>query len=131
MIMNIKLLNGILIGLAVVIMIFSAFPLGMIIALAFWIYLAVMIRKEKRASNDKMEPELAKKYLKRLKAFLVVGGISFPIAIAGIIMHNAGSSLPDTEESSYFRIGIIALYVFMIASAGGMVIFLKGKKKIV
>ena len=128
--MNIKLLNGILIGLAVVIMIFSAFPLGMVMALAFWIYLVVMIRKEKYDSLDNTEPELAKKFLKRLKAFLTVGGISFLISIAGIIIHNLNSNMSETEESFYFRIGTFALYVFMITSAGGMVIYLRGRQKI-
>jgi len=127
--MNIKLLNGILVGLAVVIMVFSAFPLGMIIALAFWIYLVVMIRKEKNVSHNKKEPVLTDKHLKRLKTFLIVGGISLPIAVAGMIMHNLQSNVSETEESFYFRIGIIALYAFMIASAGGMVIFLKARQK--
>lgn len=129
--MNIKLLNGILIGLAVVIMVFSAFPIGMILALAFWIYLLAMLRKEKHVSDDKMEPKFTVKHLKRLKAFLTVGGLSLPIAIAGIVIDNMKSNTTETEESFYYLIGIIALYIFMIASAGGMVIYLKGKQKIV
>jgi len=131
LIMNIKLLNGILIGVAVIIMIFSAFPMGMLFSLAFWIYLVVMIWNEKNVFQGKMDPELAEKHLKRLKTFLIVGGISFFIAIAGIIIHKVQFNTFDAEASIYFRIGIFALYVFMIASTGGMVIFLKGRQKII
>ena len=128
-IMSKKLLNGILIGIAVVLMILIAFPYGMILALAFWIYTGVMVWKNKRVHHEEMEPILAEKLLKRLKALFVTSVIFFPIGIAGIIMHNVRSSLSETEESLYFLIGIIALYLFILASAGGLLIFIKGRQK--
>ncbi len=124
-----KLLNGILIGLGLVVMLLMAFPFGMIFALAFWIYLGVMYRKRKRVFHEEIEPGLAKKQLKRLKILIIAAGISFPIAIVGIIMHNVQSGLSETEESLYFLIGIVASYLFILASAGGLFIFIKGSRK--
>jgi len=124
-----KLLNGILIGLGLVVMLWMAFPFGMIFALAFWIYLGVMYRKRKLVFHEEIEPGLAKKQLKRLKILTIVAGISFTIAIVGIIMHNVQSGLLETEESLYFFIGIAALYIFVLASGGGLVLFIKGRQK--
>jgi hypothetical protein len=124
-----KILIGILIGLGLVVMLFSPFPWGMIFALAFWIYLGVMYRKRKRVFHEEMEPGLAKKQLKRLKILIIAAGISFTIAIVGIIMHNVQSGLSETEESLYFLIGIVASYLFILASGGGLVIFIKGRRK--
>jgi len=124
-----KLLIGILIGLGVVVMLWMAFPFGMIFSLAFWIYLGVMYRKRKSVFHEEIEPGLAKKQLKRLKILIIAGGISLTIAIVGIIMHNVQSGLSETEESLYFFIGIVALYLFILASGGGLVIFIKGRQK--
>ena len=127
-IMNKKLLNGILVALGAVVMLFLTFPFGMILALAFWIYLGVIVWKKRRVFNDKLEQGLKVKYIKRIKTFLIAAGISFPVAIVGVIMHNVRSSSSGTEEVLYFFIGIIALYLFVLASAGGLVTFLKGRK---
>ena len=124
-----KLLNGILIGLGAVVMLWMAFPFGMILALAFWIYLGVIFWKRKRVFYEDIEPGLAKKQLKRLKILIIASGISFTVALVGIIMHNVRSGLSETEESLYFFIGIVAMYLFILASAGGLVIFLKGRQK--
>ena len=124
-----KLLNGILIGLGVTVMLWMAFPFGMIFALAFWIYLGVMFWKRKGVFHEEIEPGLAKKQLKRLKILVIAAGISFSIAIVGIIMHNVQSNLSETEESLYFFIGIVALYLFILTSAGGLVILIKGRQK--
>ncbi|WP_372643655.1 hypothetical protein [Ancylomarina sp.] len=118
-----------LIGLGLVVMLLLAFPFGMIFALAFWIYLGVMYRKTKRIFHEEIEPGLAKKQLKRLKILIIAAGISFAIAIVGIIMHNVQSGLSETEESLYFFIGIVASYLFILASAGGLVIFIEGRRK--
>ena len=62
-----KLLNGILIGLGVVVMLWHAFPFGVILGLAFWIYLGVMYWKGKPVFHEDMDQGLAKKPLKRMK----------------------------------------------------------------
>ena len=124
-----KLLHGILIGLGVVVMLWMAFPFGMTFALAFWIYLGVMFWKRKGVFHEEVEPGLTKKQLKRLKILIIAAGISLTIAIVGIIMHNVQSGLLEIEESLYFFIGIVALYLFILASGGGLVIFIKGRQK--
>jgi len=119
----------VLIGLGLVVMLLFAFPFGMIISLAFWIYLGVMFGQRKRVFHEEIEPGLAKKQLKSLKILSLAAGISFTIAIVGIIMHNVQSGLSETEESLYFFIGIAASYLFILASGGGLVIFIKGRQK--
>ncbi len=118
-----------LIGLGLVVILLFAFPFGMISALAFWIYLGVMYRKRKRIFYEEIELGLAKKQLKRLKILIIAAGISFTIAIVGIIMHNVQSGLSEAEESLFFFIGIVASYLFILASAGGLLIFIEGSRK--
>ena len=126
-----KILIGILIGFGVVVMLLMAFPFGMIFSLAFWIYLGVMYRKRKSVFHEEIEPGLAKKQLKRLKILVIAAGISFTMfAIVGIIVGiKEQSGLLETEEYLYFFIGIVALYLFILASGGGLVIFIKGRQK--
>jgi len=121
--------TGILVGLGVIVVIFSAIPWGIILALGFWIYFGVMVWKRKTVFGDIMDPELAEKRMKKMKIFMIAAAISFPVAIAGIIMHNVSSSLSGTEEALYFLIGIISLYLFIIASGGGLVLFIRGRQK--
>ena len=89
-----------------------------------------MVRKRKNnIFNDQIELKIAERRLKRLKAFLMVAGISFLVFIVGAIVHNVLSGLSEIEESISFFIALVALWVFVIATAGGLVIFLKGRKK--
>src|SRR5210317_175535 len=110
-----KLLNGILIVLGVIVLLWMAFPFGMIIALAFWVYIGVIFAKRKHVFPEDIEPEEGKKQLKRLKKLIIASGIFFIIAVVGIILHNVKSGLAETEESLYFFTGIIALYLFILA----------------
>ena len=127
--MNKKLLNAILILLGIVVLIISAFPIGMILALGFWIYLGVIVLKRKSIFHEELEPGLIEKLSKRLKAMMILAVISFLVSIVGIIMHNVRFSLSKIEESLFFFIGIVALYLFIFASAFGLFIFLKGRQK--
>ena len=128
MVMNKKLLIGIIAGLGIVLMIFNPLIMG-ILAIAFWIYLGVVVWKRKSIFNEKLEPGLAEKRLKMLKTFLILSGISCLVSFAAIILHNVRSDLSGIHESLYFIIAIIALYVLILLSAGGLVIFLKGQQK--
>jgi hypothetical protein len=76
-----------------------------------------------------MEPKLAEKRLKRLKVFLLVVGISFAVGIVGIVMHNVMYAQTEIEESVFFVIALVGLYVSIIATGSGLVIFLKGRRK--
>jgi len=101
-----------------------------VILLAVWIYLVWMVRKKKtKIFHDQMEPELAERRLRRLKIFLRVGGISFVVGIVGVIGHNVIYGLTEVEESVFFTIALLGLFVFFIATIGGLVLFLLGRRK--
>ena len=125
------------IGTIVVFGIAAAIALAMLLAMliagaliAVWIYLVWMVRKKKtNIFHDQMEPKLAERRLKMLKAFLLVAGISFAVFIVGVILHNALYGLSEIEEPVSFIIAISALWVFIIATVGGLVIFLKGRRE--
>ena len=114
--------------LGIVLMIFNPLIMG-VLAIAIWIYLAVMIRKRKRIFHEQIEPGSAEKLSKRLKTTLIVAAVSCLVSIGGIIVHNIRSSRSESEESFYFIIGIVALYIFILATAGGMAILLRGRQK--
>ena len=127
--MNKKLLIGKIAALGLVYLILNFLTTG-VFALATWIYLVFMVRKRKSSLfHEQMEPKLVESNLKRLKVFLKVAGITFLVAIAGIIAHNVLSGLSEIEEPISFFIGIGALLVFIIATAGGLFIFFKGRQK--
>jgi len=95
-----------------------------------WIYLVLMVRKKKISLfHDQMEPKLAERRLKILKAFLMVAGISLAAGIVVVILHGVLSALLEIEEPVSFFIAFVALCVFIIATIGGLVIVLKGRRK--
>ncbi len=125
-----KLLIGIIVVFGIVAAIFmSTLIAGALIAV--WIYLVWMVWKKKTdIFHDQIEPKLAERRLKMLKVFLLVAGISFAVFIVGVILHGVlGALLEIEEELVSFFIAISALYVFIIATIGGLVIFLKGRRK--
>lgn len=126
--MNKKLLQGLLVGLGIVILVLMAFPFGTIISIAFWAYLAVVVWKKQPLFNDKLEPELTEKLLKRLKKLRTIVIITFPVAIVGVILHNVVSAKTGTEEALFFFIGVIASYLFILTSALAMLTLLKGRQ---
>jgi len=122
-----------LIGVIVVFGIAAAFFMIMLTtgaAIAAWIYLVYMVRKRKtKIFHDQMEPKLAERRLKKLKAFLLVAAISFAGGIVGVIAHNVIYGLSETEEPVSFIIAISALFVFILATSGGLFIFIRGRQK--
>lgn len=123
------LLIGILIVLGIVVTIFQTLISGML-AVGVWIYLIWTVRKEQtKVFNTQMEPKTVEKLLKRLKAFLMVAGFSFFVFIVGTVIHNVLSGLSEGEEAVSFIIAFVALLVFIFATAGSLIIFLKGRQK--
>ena len=126
--MNKKLLIGIIV-VSVLVMVFSgvivfALPLGV------WTFLVWMVWKKKiNLFHNQVELKLTERSLKRLKAFLLVAGISFVGFIVGVIVHNVLYGLSEIEEPVFFSIALFSLGVFYIANIGGLVIFLKGRRK--
>jgi hypothetical protein len=135
--MNKKLLIGInivIIGLVIAAAIYNPRWILMLLVgiapIVVWISLVWMVRKEKtKIFHDQMEPELAERRLRRLKIFLRVGGISFVAGIVGVIGHNVIYGLTEVEESVFFTIALLGLFVFFISTIGGLVIFLIGRRK--
>ena len=106
---------------------YACFPL----LLAVWIYLVWMVRK-KRISlfHDQMEPKLAERRYKMLKAFLLVAGISFAMIPVSILVGVDIFHLPEKDMDNVVQyIAFSFLGVFNIATIGGLVIFLKGRRK--
>jgi len=100
------------------------------IPLAVWIYLIWLVRKKKvNLFDDQMEPKLAERRLKRLKTFLLVGGISFVVFIVGLIVNFAVYYPSETDEPVSFIIAYLGFGVFVIATIGGLVVYLKGRQK--
>ncbi len=135
--MNRKLLIGaivLFVGLVIAAAIIRPMLIPMVVIgvapIGVWIYLVWMVRKEKtKIFHDQMEPELAERRLRRLKIFLRVGGISWAVGIVGVVGHNVVSALLEKEEPVFFTIALVGLGVFFIATIGGLVIFLKGRRK--
>ncbi len=101
-----------------------------ILVVGVWIYLVWMVWKKKiKIFHDQMEPKLAERRLKMLKALLLVAGISLVGSIVGIIVHNALYGLSEMEEPVSFVIALVALVLFTIATIGGLIIFLKGRRQ--
>ena len=99
--------------------------------LVVWIYLVFMVRKKKtNIFHDQMEPKLAERRLKRLKAFLLVAGISFAMLcvsmlLAGPIFHPPEEVMDNVVRYIEFSLSV----VFTIATIGGLVIFPQGRRK--
>ncbi len=51
------------------------------------------------------------------------------VAIVGVVGHNVIYGLTEIEEPVFFTIGLVGLFVFFIATIGGLVIFLNGRRK--
>ncbi len=124
-----KLLIGTIVVLGIVALIFMSVAIAIPLIVA-WIYLVWMVRKKKtNIFHDHVEPKIAERRYKMLKAFLLVAGISLPVAIVGVVMHNVLYALNEVEEHVFFTIALVGIYVFDIATIGGLLIFLKGRRK--
>jgi hypothetical protein len=120
------------IGTIVVLVLFMVFTGVIVFALPLvvWTFLVWMVWKKKTdIFHYQVELKLTERSLKRLKAFLLVAGISCAGFIVGVILHNVIYGLSEIEEPVFFSIALFSLGVFYIANIGGLVIFLKGQRK--
>ena len=123
-----KILIGVSVVLGTAVTIFNPLASGLC-ALCVWIYLVTMVRKQsKSVFSDRMEQEMAERHLKRLKALLITAGFSFFLFVVGSIVHNVLHGLYEIEEAVSLLVAIVALVVFIVATAGGMLVFLKARK---
>ena len=129
--MNKYLIIGIIVVIAGLVIVTSiSRPLWIAIPLiGAWIYLLWMVLKKKtKIFPDQMESKLAESRLKRMKVFLLVGGISLAVGIVGVIMHNVLYARSGEEEAIFFFIALVGLLIFIIATIGSLVIFLIGRR---
>jgi len=148
--MNRKLLIGIIvviIGLVIAAAIYNPLWIPLLLVgvapIVIWIYLVWIVRKEKAGVfHTQMEPELAERRLRRLKLFLRVGGISFVVFVTSVVLHNvvyalfihfSGDDFWERtglgDEPVFFTIALISVVPFAVGTIGGLVIFLKGRRK--
>jgi len=96
-----------------------------IILVGVWIYLIWMVWKKKTVSR----------YLKALKTFLLIAGISGLMLIGflvGVMLYHTMYGLGEMSETAdaiAHYIGFFLYGMFIIATIGGLVIFLKGRRK--
>jgi len=96
-----------------------------IIILGVWIFLAWMVWKKKTVSI----------YLKALKTFLLIAGISgimLIVFLGGVMLYHTIYGLEgmgETADAIAHYIGFSLLGMFYIATIGGLVIFLIGRRR--
>ena len=121
-----------LIGTIVVFGIAAAIFMNMLVAgalIVVWIYLVFMVWKKKtKIFQYQMEPKLAERRYKRLKTFLLVAGISFAMWCVTIFVGDVILDLTN-EEPVFFLSWFFSAVLFIIATIGSLVIFLKGRLK--
>ena len=102
----------------------------LILAGGVWIYLVRMVRRQERSVlNDQMAPTTSERHLGRLKALLIVAGLAFLVFVVGAIVHNATHGPSAMEQTSSFLVALVALGVFVIATAAGMALFLTERQR--
>ncbi len=104
------------------------------ILVGVWIFLVWMVWKKKTSIfHDQMEPKLAERRYQRLKAFLRVAGISFAtfwiMVLLQVVVLVGIFNQPEEEGPVVFFIALFSVVLFIIATIGGLVIFLKGRRK--
>ncbi len=103
------------------------------ILVVVWLYLVLVVRKKKFSLfHYQVEPKLAERRYKRLKALLLVAGISFAtfwimVLLQVVLVEIFGQ--PEEEGPVVFFIAVFSVVLFFIATIGGLVIFLKGRRK--
>ena len=138
--MNKKLLIGIIVVFVIAAaiwaralfpsLLFKANVLFQYLFLGVWIYLVWMVRKKKISLfRDQMEQKLAERRYRMLKAFLLVAGISLAAFIVNLVLHIAIFGPTEEEGAVMFYIALFSHGTFIIATIGGLVIFLKGRRK--
>lgn len=103
---------------------------GVILAAGAWIYLVRMVRKQEHATHDgQADPGIPEGQLKKLRALLTAAGLAFLVFIASAVVHNVLHGLSRTEETVSLAVSLAAMLVFVLATAGGLVLFLKGRQE--
>ena len=99
------------------------------IPLAVWIFLVWRVwKKGTSLFHDQMEPEIAKRRLKWLKIFMLLGGISYALLGICIFFWVGITGQPGMEDA----VGLIPFPLGLLCAVGiigSLVIFFKGRRK--
>ncbi|MGD8727776.1 MAG: hypothetical protein PVH40_09030 [Gemmatimonadales bacterium] len=124
-----RLLLGVAVVLGIAVTSFNP-PVALILAAGVWIYLVRMVSQhENTALGDQLEPAMTERHLKNLKALLGVAGFAFLVSIASAVVHNVSPDLFGLEEIVSLLVALAAIWVSVIATAAGMVLFLKERQR--
>ena len=124
-----KLPTGVFVALGIAVTVLNP-PMSGILAVGVWIYLVRMVRKQKHdVLDEQMEPTIAKWYLTRVKALLIVAGFFFLVFVVGAIVHNVVRDLSETEQTASLLIALVALSLFIGATAGAIAMFLTKRQR--
>lgn len=122
----------VLIGVIVVAGIAAAFlmiPLTTLAAIVIWIFLVWNIRKKGiNLFDEHIEPELVARRCRLMKTALIVAAISFIGGITGTVLHNVLYAVAEEEDAVTFIIALSTLWLFILATGGGLVIYLTGQR---
>jgi uncharacterized membrane protein YfcA len=100
------------------------------LAITVWIYLVWMVWKRKgNVVSRRIDPKTSEKLLKKVRACLIVAGVSALVFIVGAVVHNVIHGLSEGEETVSLFVSLVALVVFVAATASGLVLFLKEPQK--
>jgi len=128
-VMKQKLLIGALIVLGIAVTTFNP-PISVILAVGAWIYLVRVVSiQDHSVVTDHKVPVIAEVHLKRIRALVIVAVFSFLILIVAAILHNASHDLSERRQTVTLLIALVALWVFVAATAAGMVIFLTTRQR--
>ena len=76
---------------------------------------------------DRVEPKMLENYLRKLRLFLMIAGLSLGIGIISVFLHNAISGLFGFEEPVFFIIGVIVAPLGLaVGIVGSLVFFIMG-----
>jgi len=104
------------------------------ILLGAWIYFVRIVwKKGTSLFHEEMKPELAERRLKRLKTFLLVAGTSWAAIFigypAGPLCFVLSEQYGIIEDPVSMGIWLLGMMAFIIATIGGLVVFLRGRRK--
>jgi len=86
-------------------------------------------KKKTNIFHDQMEPKLAERRYKMLKAFLLVAVISWVMIWVSIFLGPYIFHLPEEAMDNVVLIALSFHVVSSMATIGGFVTFLKGRRK--
>jgi hypothetical protein len=104
--------------------------LGGALALACWTYLVWIVQaRDSLVFKEYADSTAAEPLLRRLKTLLRVAGVALAVFVVAVVLHNTLSARIEGEEAAWFLVALVALGVFVLATAGGLLTFAQGRRR--